>query len=94
MRCLLVNATDGRENVKAQFIIKHLLYTQYSIVRLKAGSLRIFRAPRKREDKLLREDDNTRSDFMPKLIIQTRNSTRIQKREKLVWAREVRERRL
>lgn len=45
---MLVNATDGRENVKAQFIIKHLLYTQYSIVRLKAGSLRIFRAPRKR----------------------------------------------
>lgn len=28
---MLVNATDGRENVKAQFIIKHLLYTQYSI---------------------------------------------------------------
>lgn len=45
---MLVNATDGRENVKAQFIIKHLLYTQHSIVRLKAGSLRIFQAPRKR----------------------------------------------
>ena len=28
---------------------------------------------------------------MPKLIIQTRNSTGIQKREKLMWAREVRE---
>lgn len=26
---------------------------------------------------------------MPKLIIQTRNSTGIQKREKLMWAREV-----
>lgn len=48
----LVNATDGRENMKAyqkvQFIIKHLPYAQYSIVRLKTGSLRILQAPWKR----------------------------------------------